>query len=249
MEAEIRYLYHSGFAVKTELHFFIFDYYRDEPRGGGLADGVIDPVEIRDLDTVVFASHSHPDHFSRKIFDLKSGVEKIRFVLSSQIRTREAKEYALRIQAGQTCDLGDLTVRALKSTDAGAAFLVKADGLCIYHAGDLNWWHWEGEPTAENERMARQYREQIDTLRDDAVDVAFVPVDPRLGDSSLLGLDYFMKTVGAGLAVPMHSFGDTSFYEGLKSDPRTSPYLTKIWFYKNRGDATVFKKPNPSDGE
>lgn len=239
MEAEIRYLYHSGFAVKTERHFLIFDYYRDDPRGGGLADGVIDPGEIRDLDTVVFVSHSHPDHFSRKIFDLKSGVEKIRYVLSSEIRTRED---AVLIRAGQTRDLGDLTVRALRSTDIGAAFLVKTDGLCIYHAGDLNWWHWEGEPAADNERMARQYKEQIDTLRGEAIDIAFVPVDPRLGENCLLGLGYFMETAGAGLAVPMHAFGNPAFYERLKSDPRAASYRGKIWFYKNRGDKTVFEK-------
>lgn len=239
MEAEIRYLYHSGFAVKTERHFLIFDYYRDDPRGGGLADGVIDPGEIRDLDTVVFASHSHPDHFSKKIFDLRSGVEKIRYVLSSEIR---AKEDAVRVRAGQTCDLGDLTVHALKSTDIGAAFLVKTDGLSIYHAGDLNWWQWEGEPEADNERMAREYREQIDTLRGETIDIAFVPVDPRLGSGSLLGLGYFMEAVGAARVVPMHAFGNPAFFESLKSDPRTSSYRDRIWFYQNRGDKTVFEK-------
>ena len=242
MEAEIRYLYHSAFTVKTDCHFFIFDYYRDDPYEGGLADGVIDPREIRDLDTVVFASHSHQDHFSRKIFDLKNEVVKIRYVLSSQIRTREAKENALRIQPGQTLDLGDLTVRALKSTDAGAAFLVKADGFCIYHAGDLNWWDWESEPEADRKKMARDYREQIDLLRGEKVDIAFVPVDPRLENSCLLGLNYFMEAVGASLAVPMHSFGNLAFYEGLKADPHISSYRDKMWFYDRRGNSTVFKK-------
>lgn len=240
MEAEIRYLYHSGFSVKTERHFLIFDYYRDDPQNGGLADGVINPGEIRDLDTVVFASHSHPDHFSPKIFQLRNGVKHIRYVLSSQIHT---KEDALRIRAGETRDLGDLTVHALKSTDTGAAFLVKTDGLCIYHAGDLNWWNWEGEPDADNERMARQYKEQIDTLQGEAIDIAFVPVDPRLEGSSLLGIGYFMKTVGAARVIPMHAFGNTDYYECLKSNPLTESYRNQIWFYQNRGEPMVFRKP------
>lgn len=239
MEAEIRYLYHSGFSVKTDRHFFIFDYYRNDPLGGGLADGVINPSEIRELNTVVFASHSHPDHYSGTIFELREGIENIRYVLSNQIHTKES---VFRIHTGETLDLGDLTVRALKSTDVGAAFLVKADGLCIYHAGDLNWWHWEGEPDKDNEKMGREYREQIDSLRGENIDIAFVPVDPRLEKSCLLGLDYFMKAAGAQLAVPIHSFGHPDFYEFLKADPRTLSYRDKLWIYRNRGDRTVFQK-------
>ncbi len=25
----------------------------------------------------------------------------------------------------------------------------------IYHAGDLNWWHWQGEPQADNDYQRR----------------------------------------------------------------------------------------------
>ena len=28
-EAKIYYIYHSGFAIKTENHFLIFDYYKE----------------------------------------------------------------------------------------------------------------------------------------------------------------------------------------------------------------------------
>lgn len=47
---------------------------------------------------------------------------RVRYVLSDDIRTREE---AFRIGPGETLDLGDLSVRALRSTDAGAAFLVR----------------------------------------------------------------------------------------------------------------------------
>ena len=43
------------------------------------------------------------------------------------------------------------SILSLKSTDEGAAFAIReTDGTSIYHAGDLNWWHWEGEPLAWN---------------------------------------------------------------------------------------------------
>ncbi len=239
MDAEVRYLYHSGFAVKTAGHFLVFDYYLDTPRGGKLSAGVINPAEIRDENVVVFASHSHPDHYSPRIFSWRKEIGRIRYVISDEIRT---KEDCVRLQAGQALSLGDLTVRALDSTDIGCAFLVKTDGLCIYHAGDLNWWHWEGEPDADNREMTRRYREQIDTLAGETIDIAFLPVDSRLEGSCLLGLDYFMKTVGAAMAVPMHSFGNPAFYETLKPELQERGYLDRIAFYRERGETIPYER-------
>ena len=239
MDAEIRYLYHSGFAVKTRQHFFIFDYYIDTPRGCGLDKGVIDPEEIREQDVVVFSSHIHSDHFNPKIFSWKQDVPKIRYVLSDDIRTTQD---ALKVHAGMTYDLGDLSFRVLDSTDAGVAFLIYADGLCIYHAGDLNDWYWNGEPDADNAEMTRRYREQIDTLKGEKIDIAFVPVDPRLEENYLRGLDYLMKTAEVGLAVPMH-FGDNlSVFEQLRRDPRADTYRVRTAFFSRRGDQIPYSR-------
>ncbi len=240
MKAEIRYLYNSGFTLKTDRHFFIFDYYLDSPKGCGLEKGVIDPEEIKDLDVVVFVSHSHPDHYNPRIFSWRKTVEKIRYVLSDDIKTSED---VIRVAPGQEYDLGDLSVRTLDSTDIGVAFLIQADGLCIYHAGDLNDWYWNGEPDSDNREMTRRYREQIDTLKGEAIDIAFVPADPRLEEHALRGLDYFMRTVGAELAVPMHFSENTAVFEELKTDSRTESYRGRIAFFTQRGDII----PYPND--
>lgn len=239
MKAEIRYLYNSGFTLKTDRHFFIFDYYLDSPKGCGLEKGVIDPEEIKDLDVVVFVSHSHPDHYNPRIFSWRKTVGKIRYVLSDDIKTPED---VIRVAPGQEYDLGDLSVRTLDSTDIGVAFLIQADGLCIYHAGDLNDWYWNGEPDSDNREMTRRYREQIDTLKGEAIDIAFVPADPRLEEHALRGLDYFMRTVGAELAVPMHFSENTAVFEELKTDSRTESYRGRIAFFTQRGD--IIPYPN-----
>ena len=239
MKAEIRYLYNSGFTLKTDRHFFIFDYYLDSPKGCGLEKGVIDPEKIKDLDVVVFVSHSHPDHYNPRIFSWRKTVGKIRYVLSDDIKTSED---VIRVAPGQEYDLGDLSVRTLDSTDIGVAFLIQADGLCIYHAGDLNDWYWNGEPDSDNREMTRRYREQIDTLKGEAIDIAFVPADPRLEEHALRGLDYFMRTVGAELAVPMHFSENTAVFEELKTDSRTESYRGRIAFFTQRGD--IIPYPN-----
>jgi len=239
MGAEIRYLYNSGFAVKTERHFFIFDYYLDTPRGCGLEKGVIHPDEIRDLDVVVFASHRHPDHYNPRIFSWRKTVKQIRYVLSDDIKTTED---ALMVHPGLEYDMGDLGVRVLESTDVGAAFLIKADGLCIYHAGDLNLWYWNGEPDIDNQQMETRYKEQIDKLKGEKIDLAFVPVDPRLEENDLLGLDYFMRTVDAELAIPMHFSDNTSVFDELKTNPLTEDYREKIAFFSQRGAQIMYPK-------
>ena len=237
MGAEITYLYHSSFAVKTAAHFLIFDYYLDTPHGGGLSQGVIDPAEIRDRDVVVFVSHRHPDHYSPRILGWRREIAKIRYVLSDDIRARED---AVMVHPGQTADLGDMTVRTLRSTDEGVAFLIDADGLCIYHAGDLNWWKWDEDSDAENAQMEHDFKAQVDMLRGKAVDLAFLPFDPRQGDDALLGFDYFMRTVSPKFAVPMHSFGQTGFFERLKTDPRTADYRGRVLLYQSRGQTVAY---------
>ena len=76
-EAEIWYLYNSGFAVKTANHFLIFDYYLDSAKGNErcLENGVINTNEIKDLDVIVFVSHKHPDHFNPLIFDWQNDIK------------------------------------------------------------------------------------------------------------------------------------------------------------------------------
>jgi L-ascorbate metabolism protein UlaG (beta-lactamase superfamily) len=238
-EVKIWYLYHSGFAVQTSKHFLIFDYYMDTPREGGLEKGVIDQDEIRDLDVVAFSSHSHPDHFNPCIFDWRRRVPSIRYILSDDIRTTQDAYF---IKAGQTLEFDDLKVRALESTDAGVAFLVKVDGICVYHAGDLNWWHWEGETGQYNDEMAKSYKRQIDLLKGEEIDVAFVPVDPRLEDSYLLGIDYFMRSVGARLAVPMHFGENVSVCRRLHSDPRAADYREKVVSITQRGEKIIYRR-------
>ena len=56
---KITYIGHSGFSVELESHILLFDYYE-----GTMPE--FDPAKK----LLVFASHSHPDHFNREILKL-----------------------------------------------------------------------------------------------------------------------------------------------------------------------------------
>lgn len=58
---------------------------------------------------------------------------------------------------GERLSPAGVTVEALPSTDEGVAFLVTAEGRTVFHAGDLNWWHWEGEDPVWNRNMEADF--------------------------------------------------------------------------------------------
>ena len=236
MNAKVWYLYHSGFAVQTAGHFLVFDYWRDKPGGAGLESGVIEPASITDKDVVVFVSHKHSDHYNRKILQWKDIIPRLRIILSDDIRPPGG---ALMIGPGRSLTQPDLTVQTLRSNDEGVAFIVDIDGLRIYHAGDLNWWHWEGEPDDYNDGMAASYKSQIDQLADKPIDIAFVPVDPRLEEQYAWGIDYLMKTVEVRNAIPMHFGADFSIVKRLLEDPISLNYRDRIANLAKRGEIVL----------
>ena len=233
MKIQVWYLYHSGFAVETESTFLVFDYWRDTPRGG-LAAGVIDPKELaaKNKKVVVLSSHNHPDHYNPVILRWKREIPGMELVLSRDI---PAGSDALMVGVNSSYCHAGLTLRTFASNDEGVAFLVEVDGAVIYHAGDLNWWHWEGEPDAYNEDMARRYKAQIDKLRGVAIDLAFVPVDPRLGAQYAWGADYLMGVADVRHLVPMHFGADAQVVARLLSDPMSQPYRGRVISLTERG--------------
>ncbi len=203
MAFTVTYLDHSGFAVEQGNNIYIFDYSNTTPLPGksDLAGGVIDPAELAGKQVFVFVSHRHGDHFLPEIYEWRAQLPDINYIISKDARP---PAFAHSVKPNESCSVGGIKVSTLKSTDEGVAFIVESADKTIYHAGDLNWWHWEGEPKAWNNNMAANYKKQIDLLRAKHIDLAFVPVDPRLGNELLWGMDYIMKTADIEKAIPMH---------------------------------------------
>ena len=248
--ADIRYLFHSGFAVETPRHLLIFDYWRDEPDSGGrgLAAGVVEPAEIADRDVVVCVSHRHSDHYNPVIFTWRSRVPKIRYVLPPDVRPPEGVPGVLATRAGESYDGGDFTVRTLRSTDEGVAYAMEIDGLRIFYAGDLNWWHWEGEPDADNRRMGEDFRREIDRLEGQFFDLAFFPLDPRLEAQYAWGLDYFMRHTRTAMIFPMHLWEKYDTCGRLLRDEISAPYRSRVQTVTHRGQLFHYEPANGGDG-
>ena len=82
------------------------------------------------------------------------------------------------------------------------------DGLTIFHAGDLNWWHWKEDSLDEQALAESSFKAHIEKLKGEkCIDIAFFPVDPRLQEFFYIGGEYFAKEISPKLFIPMH-FGD-----------------------------------------
>jgi len=239
MKTRITYLYHSGFAVQTAGHFLVFDYWKNTPKGKGLDFGVVDPAALSGQDVIVFVSHKHGDHYNHDVRNWGKLIPKLRLVLSDDIH---AAPGALMIGPGQTSAHPDFKVTTLKSNDEGVAFVVEIDDLCIYHAGDLNWWHWEGEPDDENAQMASSYKEQIALLGSKQIDLAFVPVDPRLGEQYAWGINHLMQAAQVRWVVPMHFGDDSSVIDRLLRDEASAKYCDRIIALTERGASAEIRQ-------
>ncbi|MBZ9686238.1 MBL fold metallo-hydrolase [Clostridium estertheticum] len=211
IKAKIYYIYHSGFAIKTENHFLIFDYYK-EPIENDVTHkplAVLAPENIKQMKNVyVFASHSHEDHFNSSILEWENYNSNIKYIFSSDITINKNRPSYTFIEEGQERTFDDLYVKAYGSTDIGISFLVKVDGLTIFHAGDLNWWRWKEDSLEEQSLAESLFKAQIDMLSvEKPIDIAFFPVDPRLQEYYYIGGEYFAKKIQPKLLIPMH-FGE-----------------------------------------
>lgn len=234
----ITFVHHSCFTVETEERMLIFDYFKGGNVKGYEFGGVL-PEFPDDKKIYVFASHFHQDHFDLEILKWAEDYPNIHYILSKDIRlgnrflTRHGidpgvKEKITFVQPCSTCVVDDMKIRTLRSTDVGVAFLIEMEQKYIYHAGDLNLWKWEGAGELVNGKESRAYRFEINKLKDYEIDVAFVPLDPRLKKYTEEGLDYFMQNVDAKVIFPMHMWQDYSPIVRYKSKIGNSMFARRL---------------------
>ena len=151
----------------------------------------------------VFISHHHEDHFSQSVYDLcgNDAVYIVGFDVPQPHR-------GVRMSPGEERGFGPVTVKAFGSTDDGVSFLVNYEGIVLFHAGDLNLWHWRDESSiTEIEAAEKAFYACVEPIPKQQIDVAFFPVDPRQGSMYDAGAGYFVMTVKPRILVPMHFQG------------------------------------------
>lgn len=200
------YLYHSGFALFGESANLLIDYFA-HPDCPAL------PKELfGEKPVYVLCSHGHHDHFSRGILDFpeKYGA---RLVLEEKVGEQAARAgvAAATLGPGGHFDDGVIKIDAYGSTDEGISFYIELDGKGIFHAGDLNNWHWQEESTKEEIEEAKElFLAVLNVIAKEhpKMDAVFFPVDPRMVTDIGRGAREFLTAVSCKTFVPMHFWGN-----------------------------------------
>ena len=236
----ITHYYHSGFSAACGDTILIFDYWRGE-------DGELD--ESRQLNReilsgyqhiIVFISHEHPDHMDPVVFEWKD-LPGISYIVASDMPVGTRGK---RMAPGDTFEpCPDVIVSAFDSTDLGVSFLADFHGLRIFHAGDLNFWHWREESTMQEiEEAESEFRKALKPLEREKIDLAFYPVDPRQGHMFEAGANYFILSVKPRILIPMHYFhrADVAMEYARTASCRT----TEVIVLPGYGDQLIMTEDN-----
>lgn len=196
MNVEITHIFHSGFILETDDILMVFDYYKGN-------------IDLKDKKTIVFVTHGHGDHYTRDIFRWQEDRDNISYILSFDIDNVPTQDNIYIMNPYENLDIENVNIRSFGSTDQGLSFLVNYEDINIIFAGDLNWWHWENDSKTVQEDETRQFKDEIEKIKNinKKIDIAFFPVDPRLGEGFSFAGEYIIRELDPKYFIPMH-FGD-----------------------------------------
>ena len=229
----VTYYHHSGFSVASGDVLLVFDYWRGKASKIPEALGITPETFARYNEVYVFISHEHEDHYDGVVYTWDQYAP-VTYVIADCL-PEGARGH--RMQKGSELTLSDrVQVKAYGSTDSGVSFLVTVDGMNFFHAGDLNFWHWREVCNARQIQEADEdFRGEVKDIQGVDIDVAFFPVDPRLGMLFDAGANYFMLTVKPRLLLPMHFWGRGDVINEFARRSRTRE--TEIVALTNHGQA------------
>jgi len=227
----ITYIRHSGFIIEDDSCALMIDCC-------GLKPNCPEINSLANKPLYILASHVHGDHFDSAVMDITGTNRK--WILSADItdRVKHNDNEIHFLRKGGVFKDALVTIRAYGSTDEGISFYIEAGGKKLFHAGDLNNWHWNEEETpadaAKNEKF---FLEELALIVKDipVLDAAMFPVDPRLGKDYTRGAEQFLEKIKTGLFIPMH------FWDDYKAANKSSVVRQGCRFaeIKQRGDEFI----------
>lgn len=239
-EAEVIFLGHSGWAIKTQNHFLVLDYF-DNPRARKpdnpcLKSGCINAAELAGLKMDVFSTHDHSDHYNKSIFDWDDNQTGIEYILCFE-PAGISNDFTY-IPVNQEAEVDDMRIYVNKSTDQGGGYLIEVDGLVIFHMGD----HANG-----TDGLSEEFTREIDLIaeKNKNIDILFAPIRGcSLGSPEQVrrGVYYTLEKLHPALFVPMHSGLYSAQYKLFTDQAQSEGIKLPMKYMTGKGDRFFFKK-------
>lgn len=243
----ITYVYHSCCAIEFKKFILLIDYYKDAISQGEEIGWVEKNLLQSDKPLYVLCTHSHADHFNEEVLKWDAKKENITYIFSKEVVDTLSDNPLLEDEKITYLDKYEeykdknIKVQAFGSTDEGGSFYIEHKRKKIFHAGDLNNWHWNEEvPFDEALAFENHYICELELLYEQVkkVDVAMFPVDPRLGKDFMRGAEQFVNKIETKHFLPLH-FGDN--YELIKQfEPIAQKAKTKVLMPEHTAQSFTF---------
>ena len=213
---KLTYLFHSGFLIEANGFAIVCDYYR-------AGETILDELLRRRKPLYVLVSHEHRDHYNPEVLAWSRQNGDIHYIFPRDMSVRpelSALPNVVFLDRGESYADGRVQVTAFGSTDLGVSYEIVTEGKALFHAGDLNNWHWRDESTdAEVLAAEMAYRREFDHMAESIthIDVAMFPVDARLGSDYMRGAGQFVERFTVNCFIPMH------FYPAIRKAEAFAP--------------------------
>lgn len=201
-QAAVTFFNQSGFTVAVGKTLMIFSYWEEHIQ----EDYRLCDKDFRGFNNiVVFVPRASAEHHDPAIYKWNKSFP-ISYVLTADlVETVPEKANTHFIRQGESLKIANVQIKAYGSTDAGVSLMVKAAGINIFHAGDLNLWHWREENTLQEiTRAEDEFYRLVSSINEDRIDICMFPVDPNLGGFYDAGANHFIMAKKPRIFFPMH---------------------------------------------
>lgn len=226
----------NGWALRINDVMLVFDYVErigaaphDSGETQDLQNGYIVPDELKSLDVYVFVTHAHQDHFDPVIFEWQDKIDRITYFFGWQAGHNPEHNYMVGPRAH--IESGSVEVFTINSDHDGipeVAYLVKVDGMNIYHNGDYR----------------ASYSNDFEYLGEitDHIDIAFVIGWPYVNHQhfqqaklmvKLFSPVYMFAICREGGEDKCRQFAELFLEQGIE---------TNVLYARHRGDSFAFSK-------
>ena len=201
-QAAVTFFYQSGFTAAVGKTLLIFSYWQEHvPQELRLNDKDMRGFNI----IIVFVPRASIEHNDPAVWQISRGFP-ITYVAAGEAGPSVKDQTGVRlVRQGESLKVSNVQITAYGSTDAGVSFMVKVSGIHIFHAGDLNLWHWREQNTLrEITRSEEEFYRVVSSINEDRIDICMFPVDPNLGGFYDAGANHFIMAKKPRLFFPMH---------------------------------------------
>lgn len=238
-EAIIWYLFHTGWVVKTKNYLLMFDYVPLDHyalRKGAaacLSNGEINPHQIKDQDVVVFVPMIHDENHVKTIYQWKKSIKNITYVFGENRVTGPAYLY---IKPRGRKKLKGMEIFTISTTGFGEGFVVKVDGITIFHGGDHE----------SSDQSWNKFTKEIDYLKElkeniKKFDLIFLQMIFQEQIDSSKGVFYALEKLQPKIMFPTTAIARTPYYKEFVREAAVKKIKTKIECAENRGDIFFYK--------